>query len=192
MKPVLLWLRWHLCRGWQILGWSGCSGLFLLGVVLVFYARILGPAAADLVELNAASATLAGRLADNLGGEAASAPLDQFYDLFPESTANAMNDALTRIVMAAAIERLSLEQGEYCLREEPWGDLVRYDLVLGVRGDEAQGLRRFLANSMRTMPNLALTGIRFNPQASGHGGLAAELRFSLYLRGGTAPIRFGS
>jgi hypothetical protein len=76
---------------------------------------------------------------------------------------------------------LTLERGEYRPQQAALGRFIRYQIVLPVNGSYPQ-VRRFLGESMRDLPGLALDGIHFSREAAGSAQLQAELRFTAFLR----------
>lgn len=76
---------------------------------------------------------------------------------------------------------LVLERGEYRPLPDASAKLVRYQIVLPVRGSYPQ-VRRFLAGAMRDMPGLALDGIGFQRDKGASGQLEVQLRFTAFLR----------
>ena len=76
---------------------------------------------------------------------------------------------------------LMLERGEYRPLPDASARLVRYQIVLPVKGSYAQ-VRRFLAAAMRDMPGLALDGIGFQRDKLAPGQLEVQLRFTAFLR----------
>ena len=58
---------------------------------------------------------------------------------------------------------------------------MRYQIVLPVNGSYPQ-VRRFLSDTMRDMPGLALDAISFKREGGGSAQLQTELRFTAFLR----------
>ena len=76
---------------------------------------------------------------------------------------------------------LLLERGEYLPVQEASTKLVRYQIVLPVKGSYPQ-VRSFLASAMRDMPELALDGIGFQREKGASAQLEVQLRFTAFLR----------
>jgi Tfp pilus assembly protein PilO len=76
---------------------------------------------------------------------------------------------------------LALQRGEYRPLADASAKLVRYQIVLPVKGSYQQ-VRRFLTGAMRDMPELALDGIAFRRDKDGASQLDVELRFTAFLR----------
>jgi Tfp pilus assembly protein PilO len=76
---------------------------------------------------------------------------------------------------------LMLERGEYRPLPDTSAKLVRYQIVLPVKGSYPQ-VRQFLAGAMREMPELALDSIGFLRDKGASGPLEVQLQFTAFLR----------
>lgn len=116
------------------------------------------------------------------GGEPApQAPVHQlasFHESLP-----AQHDAtvaIDRIYAAAAAEGLSLARGEYALEIDSETRLVRYQILLPVRGTYMQ-LRRFIGAALEAVPALSLEDIDFQRKQISETELDARVRLVLHL-----------
>lgn len=105
--------------------------------------------------------------------------LGQFYGFFPEQSAIA--EKMAKLYEAAAQQNLNLEQGEYRLVSVRDSKLVRYDIVLPIKGGYLQ-LRKFVAQVLTDVPNLSLDAITFNRQKIEDSSIDAQLNMTIYLR----------
>lgn len=178
------YLAWHARHGVAYLHWPGVVGIVVLIVSAAFYWQVQRPQEDELRHLNQAATRLQSRVAPRQDAPVARTPeaqLAQFYAYFPDAKGEALTDALSKIYAAAAAANLTLDQGDYRLAPEVSGQLVRYDIAFPVKGNYPH-LRKFLAQVLKDVPNLALEGIIFNRQAAVDIGVDAQLRFTLYLR----------
>lgn len=188
MKGFLLWQFRRLQRS---VGWGGIAAVGVALAAALFHFQAMLPLRADLAEMRAETdqlrARAAGRRAANTDRDPG-AQLREFYRFFPEGDAttdgDAMADVMARIFDGAAQENLILEHGEYHLASTQEGGLQRYDLVLPVKGSYTK-LRRFIVRVLQDNRSLALEGVSFSRHAAVDIGVNAQVRLTLYLRGGS-------
>jgi hypothetical protein len=108
--------------------------------------------------------------------------LGRFYARFPSQ--DAFPDALGRVLQAAASHSLSLNEGEYTVTRETAGKLVRFQIVLPLRGNYPQ-VRSFLAALAHEVPGMALENVQFERRDLGDPALDVKLKLILFL--GRAP-----
>lgn len=177
------YLNWQIQRLMQIIGWQGMVAiiLFILSSALHFQGVI--PLSQKLIEIRRDANKLHSKVALHKSTVSKTInpthQLDEFYAFFPDG--NAMADTLSSLQDAAAQENLILERGEYHLAPESIGQLVRYNIVLPVKGPYPH-LRRFIARALRENPSLALDGVSFNRQATITIGVEAQIRMTLYFK----------
>jgi Tfp pilus assembly protein PilO len=176
---LLWWLRYVRKQA----GRAGLVGLGLLVFAAAFYAATVSPAQARLAELRQATATLHERLQRAAGSfdDAARTPEEQlgnFYGAFP--SAAAAPDLLDKIYRAAARRGLALAQGEYRLRRERSGLLMRYQIMLPVSGPYLQ-VREFLGDVLKQIPFLALDNVSFQREKIGETAVEARISMTLYI-----------
>ena len=105
--------------------------------------------------------------------------LESFYTFFPGD--DIVPAVLERLFAAAARENLALPQGDYRVAKESTGRLIRYEIMLPLKGSYP-GLRRFIAQSLQETPALSLQGASFARQAAVDIGVDAQVRLALYVR----------
>ena len=121
------------------------------------------------------------RLATRLeGGITQAVQLAQFYQTFPEQAQ--LSDAVGKVYTIASTRNLILEQGKYNLVVEKGNILVRYEMILPVKGAYPQ-VRQFVSDALKQLPHLVLTSIIFNRKKIDETSVEAELHFTMYLRG---------
>lgn len=176
----LFWRAQRLCRG---LPWPIPLSVVLLAMTALMYWQQFLPlvAAHGVLAVDVANAR---RLVAETGGSTrAPTPAEKlaaFYAFFP--TDDAPSDVLDRIFAAAAGENLSLPQGEYQWTREASNLLIRYAIVLPVKGSYP-GVRRFMAQVLRENSSLSLDSVSFGRPTVADIGIDAELRFTLFMRG---------
>ena len=165
------------------IGMPGVVGIALLVFSLSFALSTLLPSWRQLAQLRAAAlAQVPARDAVARGSMPETSPaaeLQRFYDLFPPRS-----DApqwLSRMYAVAAEKRLPLLRGEYLLSTDPQTGLVRYRIVLPVRGSYAQ-VRTFVAATLRAVPAMALDEVSFERPKISEPEVEARIRLTLYLK----------
>jgi hypothetical protein len=104
--------------------------------------------------------------------------LASFYRFFPQQ--DSVAGSLGKLYGAASVQNLNLDLGEYHLVHERDSKLTRYEIVLPVKGGYVQ-IRKFIAQVLADIPNLALNGMTFTRQKIDDPLLEAQLQFTLYL-----------
>ncbi len=105
--------------------------------------------------------------------------LADFYELLP-GVAQAP-EVVRQLHANAHSAGLMLERGEYRPLPDASAKLVRYQIVLPVKGSYPQ-VRHFLSGALRDIPELALDGIAFQRDMGAPGQLEVQLRFTAFLR----------
>jgi hypothetical protein len=106
--------------------------------------------------------------------------LRAFYAFFPRL--EALPEWLDKVYAAAARHSITLEKGEYTLARERDGRLMRYQLILPVKGSYPQ-LRAFLENVLQDVPAAVLDSVTFQRESIAAPQVDAQFRFSLVLGG---------
>ncbi|MBC8007533.1 MAG: hypothetical protein H7X76_05740 [Prolixibacteraceae bacterium] len=161
---------------------SALATIVLAALALGVYAMAVRPLASNALVLRDQVAGLeahaAKQVADTKPVREAS-PLETFQEQLPGvAQAPAIVRQLHGLAQSAG---LTLERGEYRPLPDASARLVRYQIVLPVKGSYAQ-VRRFLAAAMRDMPGLALDGIGFHRDKLAPDQLEVQLRFTAFLR----------
>ena len=173
---------WRLRRAARDLDWPALGGIVLAMLAVGLYLATVRP-------LESQNRSLRDRVAE-LKSRADSPPRDAEPAL-PESQLAAFYGQLTTAQQASELVRrlhshatsagLALERGEYRPLPDASGKLMRYQIVLPVKGTYPQ-VRRFLSGAMREVPGLALDGIAFQRETGSSAAVEAQLRFTVFLR----------
>jgi hypothetical protein len=165
------------------LRWPGAIGALLVVGGVAYGAGVLLPAREQLAteEVKLARAE---RKAAAVKSGAEAAPLspaqrrERFYNGLPATTE--VTQYVERIYAAANAEKLSLMHGEYTGADLPAAGLVRYKITLPLKGSYSQ-IRRFIAESQKTVPGLALDDVAVSRQSIGEAQVEARVQLSLFL-----------
>jgi len=105
--------------------------------------------------------------------------LQVFYDFLPQSDSSPYwISELDRIAKENGVE---LNRSDYRLQLEKESRLVRYEIKFPVRGTYPQ-IRAFIANTLQSVPILALTDVAIKRETVTLGQVEAHLGMTLYLR----------
>jgi hypothetical protein len=168
----------------QAIGPPGVVGVALLAFSLSFALSTLLPSWRELDRQRTAAAPAQERLPKaaargSMQDGSPAAELRTFYGIFP-----VRSDApewLARVYAAAEERKLPLSRGEYVLSTDPQTGLVRYRIVLPVRGSYSQ-VREFVAATLQAVPALALDEITFERPKISEREVEARIRLTLYLK----------
>ena len=172
-------------RGLDRLSREGVAGLGLLALCLTFYLSALRPTQVKLDQLHANMVSLREKIQNtaNTMRTSRDAPAEQlstYYKFFPSQTS--APDWLEKIYRAAQDQNIQLEKGEYRTNREKAGKLMRYQIILPVKGTYLQ-LRKFLAAVLAGIPIASLDHISFERQKIGDEVIEAKIKLTLYLEG---------
>lgn len=162
------------------IGWTGVLGLGLLVCVAAFYVSTLAPLQLRLEALRQENMQLRHQ-AKASAKDAPQAPAEKlaaFYGYFPPS--KSLPDLLDKIFASAKRQSLVLEHGEYRAHKDSVGELVRYQLMLPVRGGYPQ-IRKFVDAALAEVPALALDSIQFERRKIGDAAVDAKLKLVVFL-----------
>lgn len=176
---------WRITIGCQRFGWGAALSLLVLAATGLAYAFLIQPMLDQSQALQEEIRDIRRSVSPARSNKAILNPLDElgsFYEFFPQS--ERMPDLLERIYRAAAEQGVALDRGDYQLSPEREVKLVRYDIVLPVKGGYLQ-VRRFLAQVLNDVPSLALESIAFNRQRINESQVDVQIKFSLYMRPST-------
>ena len=166
-------------------GWPPLAALALFGIALAVYFSALVPARAgysaleERVEFEQQKARRLGKQAQQAPALSPQAELARFKGFFPPLAQ--VNEWVDEIYAAARRERLSLQRGEYKLMPEKEGGLLRYQIVLPLKGSYPQ-IRRFIAEVLEEVPAAAIDDISIRREKIGDASVEARLRLNLYMR----------
>lgn len=176
-------ISWHAQRMATAFGWPAMAALLVLVSCIALTFLFLDPLKdriasikRDAQALRAQSKTLV--VAPKVLNPAEQ--LEAFYRFFPDE--ESVPDAMGVLYNAAALHNLNLDQADYHLSTGRDDKLMRYQIVLPVKGGYVQ-VRKFIAQALAEIPNLSLEGITFNRQKIGETLVDAQLTFTLYTRG---------
>lgn len=177
-------LHWAFRRWLRILGRPGVLAVGLLVIFPPFYFSAIVPAQErlDVARRNTLSLREqimhAGKSLDG-GWRTPSEQLAEFYRIFPEERYSPQ--WLERLAALAEKNGLSLNEGEYKAVRDKGGRLMRFQMLLPVKGKYPQ-IRRFLAALPVETPIIALEHVQFNRQNITDSTVEVRIRLALYMR----------
>lgn len=158
-------------------------GIGVVGFYLADVAPLAGEVQSKSLRVTELSRSAAALSSTTPGAPAApEARLADFYAQLPgmeESPA-----FIHRLHQHAREAGLTLDRGEYRLLPAASPGLLRYQILLPVKGSYSQ-VRGFLKSVMTDLPSLALDGIEFQRDGSAAESIEAQLRFTAFLRAAT-------
>jgi len=165
------------------LGLAGLAGALLIVATLAYALAAVLPARQEAIAAQQQTARAATLLAQVRSGviKGVQTPAERaqaFYGALPAQSD--VTRSIEQIYSAAAAQKLSLVQGEYSHVDVPATRLVRYRIVLPVRGSYAQ-VRRFVIAATASVPGLALDDLSMQRQNVAEPELDALVHLSLYL-----------
>lgn len=181
--PLLGRLRWA-ARSWRrLLGWPGILGAMMLAISPGFYFSAIQPVQARLEAAHRSAISLHERMeraATALQGSqlTPAEQLAEFYRAFPAEKSSPQ--WLDRIAATAQSSGLSLDYGEYKATRDKSGKLVRYQMLLPLKGGYPQ-IRQFLAALPAEAPVVALESVQFERQKVADPVVEARVKLVLYL-----------
>jgi Tfp pilus assembly protein PilO len=156
--------------------------IVLVALALGLYALAVRPLESQAQSLRDRVAGLEAHAGNQSGNAEPVRPASQLAAFYGQLPAVAQAPEVVRQLHAHAQSAgLMLERGEYRPLPDASAKLVRYQIVLPVKGSYPQ-VRHFLAGAMRDMPGLALDGIAFQRDKGAAGQLEVQLRFTAFLR----------
>lgn len=176
-------LRWAV-RSWRrLLGWPGVLAVGVLAISPAIYFSAIQPAQARLEAAHRSVVSLHERIeraATALQGSqlTPAEQLAEFYRVFPAEKSSPQ--WLDRIAAAAQSRGLSLDYGEYKATRDKSGKLVRYQMLLPLKGNYPQ-IRQFLAALPAEAPVVALESVQFERQKVADPVIEARIKLVLYL-----------
>ncbi|HZP92634.1 MAG TPA: GspMb/PilO family protein [Burkholderiales bacterium] len=182
MDAALRLALWRLQRVVRAMNWSALAGVALAIFAAGFFFANVMPLRSEVTVLRERLKLLEAQPENQAPVEEplrADAQLAAFYGKL--QSAPQAPEVVHRLHAAARSAGLVLDRGEYRPLPDPSGKLVRYQIVLPVKGSYPQ-VRRFLAQAMRDMPGLALDGIGFQRDKGGPTTIEAQLRLTVFLR----------
>lgn len=181
--PLNARIRWIMRRWFDNVGWLGVAAIGLLVVCLLWYFSALRPMQQHLNDVRGSVAELRERTArgDQANLSSMRSPAEQlaeFYRAFPAERYSPQ--WLEKLIAIAQQNNLVLNEGEYKTTREKVGRLVRYQIILPVRGQYPQ-IREFLAAIPAEIPIIALENVEFERENISADTVQARIRLVLYL-----------
>ncbi|HGM5578985.1 TPA: type 4a pilus biogenesis protein PilO [Pseudomonas putida] len=168
----------------RAMGRAGLAALLTGSLALILAVAVVLPQWQIVRELRASEADASVQVQRLARGEfkVAAKPEQQTLDslrqqLPGQPQASAL---IERLYHLASAERISLARGEYALGIDPKTQLVRYQIVLPVRGSYPQ-IRGFLQALLGQLPTLVLEDLELQRKRIGDRELNGRVRMTLYL-----------
>lgn len=183
-STVPLWgcLRWTTARLLRLLGRPGVLAVGLLVIVPPFYFSAVVPAQEhlDATRRNALALDEQARAGKKVGYvlQRPDEQLAAFYRVFPEERNSPQ--LLEKLAALAGKNGISLNEGEYKAMPDKGGRLLRFQMVLPVKGEYRQ-IRAFLTELSAEIPALALENVQFSRREVADAAVEARIRLALYL-----------
>ncbi len=154
-------------------------GLLMLVVALVLYLSMMLPQARHLHSAEMAFAQFARHHAPPAIPHDRQTALSThvFFKQFP--SASEKEAALKTIIAIAEKNTLPLDAGKYETLTKESGQVVFYRISFPLKGAYPQ-IKQFLAKSLNTLPNAALSQIHFHHASGESNQVEAEVIFTLY------------
>jgi len=182
MDAALKLARWRLLRAVHAMGWLSIGGVALAIFAAGFYLSNVVPLQAKAMTLRDRVQRVeaqTGNQAPIIKAGRPDARLAAFYEKLP--AVEQAREVVRRLHAQARDAGLVLERGEYRPLPDPSGRLMRYEVVLPVKGSYPQ-VKRFLSQAMQETPGLALDAISLQRDRGGSRELAAQMRFTVFMR----------
>jgi hypothetical protein len=167
-------------RPWRWFARRDLQAFFMCVTCVLLYLGAIRPERERLGQASRRAATVQRERAAGpaLAADPAAKELGRFYALFPPQST--FPDALGQLLKTAASHSLSLNEGEYTVTRETAGKLVRFQIVLPLRGNYPQ-VRSFLAALAHEVPGMALENAQFERRGLSDPALDVKLKFVLFL-----------
>lgn len=166
-------------KAWRLCGRRESQALIMCVACLLLYFGAIRPERMLLDEALRQAATLQARRSVIIAPvDSAATELGRFYASFPNQAVFPV--ALAQLMKTAADHSLSVNEGEYTVTRQTAGRLVRFQIVLPLRGTYPQ-VRSFIAALARDIPGMALENARFERREIGDPALDVTLRLVVFL-----------
>jgi len=173
LPASVLWQR--IARRLGPFGFAGIA-LLLCGLALVAWAQAMKRQAVDLESLAQAARV---RARAPVGLEAAPPSWRAFAAALPQSDQTI--EDLREVFAAAQRNKVSLPKGDYQMVGDPGSPLITYTATFVVR-ERYGAIKDFTADVLRSLPNAALSDLRFERPDAGAPALDVRVRFTLVYR----------
>jgi hypothetical protein len=175
----------HLIRGrWVwLISWPGIAGAALIAAWIAFYVSVIEPAQLRLAEDEQNAVSIQERVKRAAGGigldeRPPAEQLAEFYRIFPND--KNLLPWLEKIFVLAEQQGIHLNQGEYKVKRERIGRLMRFQVTLPVKTGYPQ-IRRYLSSLRAEIPIIAMEHLQFERQKVNDRDVDAKLMLALYL-----------
>lgn len=176
-------LRWVFRYWLRILGRPGVLAIGMMVVLPPFYFSAIAPVQERLDVARRSTLSLreqilhAGKSLDS-GWRTPAEQLAEFYRIFPEERYSPQ--WLEKLAALAEKNGLSLNEGEYKAVRDKGGRLMRFQMMLPVKGEYPQ-IRKFLAALPAETPVIALEHVQFTRQNIADSAVEVRIRLALYM-----------
>ena len=174
----LKYLSWHLRRSLERLGLLGVAGLGILAFSAMFYFSGLRSEQDELSALRSELVAIQTSVASRKLPQAED-QLNTFYEFFP-AVSTVPDTLLAKLHEAAFANGVMLDQGEYRVERKEREKLVRYGVLLPIKGDYVH-IRKFLSQALVEMPYASLDSIEFQRQQVSDATLEAQVKMTFFL-----------
>jgi hypothetical protein len=174
----LKYLVWQLRRLLERLGLFGVVGLGVLAFCAMLYFSTVLPEQKEVKLLQRELSAIPVPPSE----KKELMPRDQlkaFYEFFPSAN-TAPDTLLAKLHEEAFASGVELDQGEYRVERNEGDRLLRYGVVLPIRG-EYLPIRKFLSQSLADIPYASLDKVEFQRQKITDATLEAQVRMTFFL-----------
>ncbi len=158
------------------IGRTGAAGAAMLLFAVIFFFSALLPQRQQLMALEHQI-----QLAHRPGGLAETAPvrLSRFMSSLPRRSE--LPTVVGQVFTLAATANVTLDRGRYELSPVRGGNLAQYRMTFPIKGHYPD-IRQFIDSVLTAIPSAAVEGMRIERKAVGDDNVAADLRFSVFVR----------
>jgi len=180
MESILIYKVAFYLRNIQYrIGYFGVLGLSMLVVAIALYFSLNLPQTRHLHSVEAARAQLSTHQSqpDKLKTPQHILSAEAFFKQFPDSVQK--DTSLKTIIAIAEQNALTLVTGKYETLIKESGSVVFYQISFPLEGNFPQ-IKRFLATTLNTLPNAALSHLRLHRPSIESNQIEADVIFTLY------------
>jgi hypothetical protein len=158
------------------IGRAGAAGAAMLLFAVIFFFSAILPQQRELLSLDQRI-----KQAHHLNGAADSAPvkLNRFMNALPKR--GDLPNLVGQVFTIAAASGVILDRGRYEMVPMRAGHLAQYRMTFPVKGHYPE-IRKFIDAVLTAIPSVAVEGMRIERKAVGEENVAADLRFSIFVR----------
>jgi len=158
------------------IGRAGAAGATILLFAVIFVFSAVLPQRQQLLDLDQQI-----RQAHHLSNTADTPPvrLNRFMNTLPKRSE--LPNVLGKVFALAGAAGVTLDHGRYELAPTRAGHLAQYRMTFPIKG-RYPDIRKFIDSVLTTVPSAALEGLRIERKAVGEDTVAADLRFSVFVR----------